>query len=105
MIVTGGGTGIGRAIAERFAAAGDRVISTGRRRAVLDRATDELEGNVEVRDFDASNPGQVAGRIIRVHTADFDYKGHTHRASPDDPQYEIKSDKTCLLYTSPSPRD
>ncbi|OYO12016.1 hypervirulence associated TUDOR domain-containing protein [Enemella evansiae] len=41
-----------------------------------------------------SEAGQVAGRIIRVHTADFDYKGHTHRASPDDPQYEIKSDKT-----------
>ncbi|OYO02611.1 hypervirulence associated TUDOR domain-containing protein [Enemella evansiae] len=41
-----------------------------------------------------SEAGQVSGRIIRVHTADFDYKGHTHRASPDDPQYEIKSDKT-----------
>lgn len=22
------------------------------------------------------------------------YKGHKHHASPDDPQYEIKSDKT-----------
>ncbi|OYN96832.1 hypothetical protein CGZ96_11060 [Enemella evansiae] len=41
-----------------------------------------------------SEAGQVSGRIIRVHTADFDYKGHTHRASPDDPQYEIRSDKT-----------
>jgi len=27
-------------------------------------------------------------------TADFDYKGHRHRASKDDPQYEVKSDKT-----------
>jgi hypothetical protein len=25
---------------------------------------------------------------------DFDYKGHMHRASAEDPQYEIKSDKT-----------
>jgi hypothetical protein len=41
-----------------------------------------------------SEAGHVSGRIIAVHTADFDYKGHTHRASPDDPQYEIKSDKT-----------
>jgi len=41
-----------------------------------------------------SEAGQVSGKIIKVHTADFDYKGHTHRASPDDPQYEIKSDKT-----------
>ncbi|TDG20240.1 DUF2945 domain-containing protein [Paraburkholderia silviterrae] len=31
---------------------------------------------------------------MAVEAPDFDYKGHTHRASPDDPQYEIKSDKT-----------
>lgn len=41
-----------------------------------------------------SEAGRVSGKIVKVHTADFDYKGHTHRASPDDPQYEIKSDKT-----------
>ena len=41
-----------------------------------------------------SEAGHVTGRIIKVHQADFDYKGHRHRASPDDPQYEIKSDKT-----------
>ena len=41
-----------------------------------------------------SEAGRVSGRIIRVHTSDFDYKGHTHRASEGDPQYEIKSDKT-----------
>jgi len=41
-----------------------------------------------------SEAGHVSGTIIRVHTRDFDYKGHTHRATQDDPQYEIKSDKT-----------
>ncbi|HEX5354267.1 MAG TPA: DUF2945 domain-containing protein [Rhodanobacteraceae bacterium] len=41
-----------------------------------------------------SEAGHVSGVIIKVHTRDFDYKGHTHRASVDDPQYEIKSDKT-----------
>ncbi|GAB2568049.1 HVA1 family protein [Leucobacter ruminantium] len=41
-----------------------------------------------------SEAGRVAGRIIAVHTEDFDYKGHTHRASPDEPQYEIRSDTT-----------
>ncbi len=41
-----------------------------------------------------SEAGQVSGTVIKVHTHDFDYKGHTHRATPDDPQYEIKSDKT-----------
>jgi hypothetical protein len=41
-----------------------------------------------------SEAGRVRGRILRVHTGDVDYKGHTHHASPDNPQYEIKSDKT-----------
>lgn len=39
-----------------------------------------------------SEAGRVSGTIIKAHTADFDYKGHTHRATPADPQYEIKSD-------------
>lgn len=41
-----------------------------------------------------SEAGHVSGTIIRVHTHDFDYKGHTHHATEDDPQYEIRSDKT-----------
>ena len=41
-----------------------------------------------------SEAGRVSGTIIRIHTRDFDYKGHTHRATEGDPQYEIKSDKT-----------
>ena len=41
-----------------------------------------------------SEAGHVSGRVVKVHTADFDYKGHRHHASPDKPQYEIKSDRT-----------
>lgn len=41
-----------------------------------------------------SEAGHVSGKIVKVHTRDFDYKRHTHHASEDDPQYEIKSDKT-----------
>ena len=41
-----------------------------------------------------SHAGRVSGRIVKVHTADFDYKGHTHRASRERPQYEIRSDRT-----------
>ena len=41
-----------------------------------------------------SEAGNVSGKITKVHTADFDYKGHARRASPDEPQYEIASDKT-----------
>lgn len=41
-----------------------------------------------------SEAGRVAGMIIRVHRKYLKYKGYTHHASPKDPQYEIKSDKS-----------
>ena len=41
-----------------------------------------------------SEAGRVRGRIIRVHTRDVNYKGYVHHASKDEPQYEIRSDKT-----------
>ncbi len=41
-----------------------------------------------------SEAGHVSGTVTKIHTEDFDYKGHTRRASKDDPQYEIKSDTT-----------
>ena len=41
-----------------------------------------------------SEAGRVSGTIIKVHTKDFNYKGYTHHATEDDPQYEIKSDKS-----------
>lgn len=41
-----------------------------------------------------SEAGRVWGKIIKVHTKDFEYKGYTHHATASDPQYEIKSDKS-----------
>jgi hypothetical protein len=41
-----------------------------------------------------SEAGRVSGRIVQIHTKDVHYKGYVHHASEDDPQYEIKSDKT-----------
>jgi hypothetical protein len=41
-----------------------------------------------------SEAGRVGGTIIKIHIKDVDYKGYTHHASKDEPQYEIKSDKT-----------
>jgi hypothetical protein len=41
-----------------------------------------------------SEAGHVSGRIVKIHVRDFDFKGYTHHASADDPQYEIASDKT-----------
>jgi hypothetical protein len=41
-----------------------------------------------------SEAGHVSGTIIKVHANDVAYKGYTHHASENDPQYEIKSAKT-----------
>ncbi len=41
-----------------------------------------------------SEAGRVTGRVVRVHTKNVNYKGYIHHASADDPQFEIKSDKT-----------
>ena len=41
-----------------------------------------------------SEAGRVSGTITKVHVRDVDYNGYTHHASPDNPQYEIESDKT-----------
>lgn len=41
-----------------------------------------------------SEAAAVSGKIIKVHTSDVEYKGHTRRCTTDDPQYDIKSDKT-----------
>jgi hypothetical protein len=41
-----------------------------------------------------SEAGRVRGRIVKVHAKDFAFKGYVRHATRDDPQYEIKSDKT-----------
>ncbi|MDM1294971.1 DUF2945 domain-containing protein [Sphingobacterium sp. N143] len=41
-----------------------------------------------------SEAGEVSGVIVNVHLENFDYKGYTHHANPENPQYEIKSDKS-----------
>jgi hypothetical protein len=41
-----------------------------------------------------SEAGHVSGRIVKIHTENVNYKGYIHHATKEDPQYEIKSDKT-----------
>lgn len=41
-----------------------------------------------------SEAGHVSGHISKVVTSHIEFKGYTVHASEDEPQYEIKSDKT-----------
>lgn len=67
VVVSGGGTGIGRAIATRGVAQGDNVVLVGRRRQVLERAVSELAGagpgSVSFRTADLTQPDHVESLI------------------------------------------
>jgi hypothetical protein len=41
-----------------------------------------------------SEAGRVRGKVIKVHRHDVNWHGYIHRASSDDPLYEIKSATT-----------
>lgn len=55
VVVTGGGTGIGAAIAERFAAEGAHVVITGRRKAPLDDVATQIGALAIVADVGVEN--------------------------------------------------
>ena len=63
IVVTGGGTGIGRAVAEAFAARGDQVVIAGRRKDVLEEAAAQLGPLVRPIALDASDPVQVEAAL------------------------------------------
>ena len=54
-VITGGGTGIGLAIAKRFDAEGARAFITGRRKEVLDAAVAEIGSGAEAVPADSAN--------------------------------------------------
>jgi DUF2945 family protein len=73
-----------------------RLIQASRRPILREKAKTRMAKTFKVGDHVTwnSEAGHVSGRIVKIHKNDVEYKGYTHHATADDPQYEIKSDKT-----------
>ena len=69
VLVTGGGSGIGKQIAAEFAAAGATVVLSGRTRARLEAAVAEIGGSTEARPADVGNGAAVRELIAGIVTA------------------------------------
>ncbi|WNW10190.1 DUF2945 domain-containing protein [Pseudomonas sp. DTU_2021_1001937_2_SI_NGA_ILE_001] len=41
-----------------------------------------------------SEAGVIHGKVVKKHTEDVEFRGRTRHCSKDQPQYEVKSDKT-----------
>ncbi len=71
-LVTGGGTGLGRAMSERFLQLGASVVICGRRKAVLDETAAEMTatygGKVETHGLDIRDAQAVDAMVERIFT-------------------------------------
>ncbi|WP_369148966.1 SDR family NAD(P)-dependent oxidoreductase [Streptomyces sp. R44] len=66
VVISGGGTGIGRATADVFARAGDRVVLVGRRSDVLKRTADELADALARHPGDDGPRGTGTGEVVTI---------------------------------------
>ena len=89
IVVTGGGTGLGKSMATRFAELGADLVITSRRQNVIDETAKDLrEHGVKVLAIscDVRDTEQVESMVEQTVS-------------------EFGTIDICLLYTSPSPRD
>jgi NAD(P)-dependent dehydrogenase (short-subunit alcohol dehydrogenase family) len=70
-LITGGGSGIGRAIALNFAGEGAKVVISGRRRDRLETVAQEIGANCLPVQADAGNPADIT-RLVKTAFEHFD---------------------------------
>lgn len=65
ILITGGGTGIGKGLAEAFHSLGNKVIIAGRRKHILDKTTSSNPGMVSI-ELDVENPEAIQAFALQV---------------------------------------
>ena len=114
VVVTGGGKGIGRAVVERFAGLGDRVVATGRDEGALKAVADSTGASYEVLDVaDEEAVGDVLGRLgpvdVLVNNAGISRSAPVHRTTLEDWEWHMKVNATgaflCTRAVLPSMRE
>lgn len=108
VVITGGSKGIGRACAERFLRDGHRVVITGRNRAALQRARQDLAdlGQIEMLAFDVADESAVARHLaplaadVLVANAGIALSAPLHRTSLEDWQRVLQVNATGVFLTA-----
>jgi 3-oxoacyl-[acyl-carrier protein] reductase len=80
VLVTGGGSGIGLAVAQRLMAAGGRVALVGRRAAPLETVAARFPGRAFALPCDLTDPAQRSGLVARARDAMGELDGFVHSA-------------------------
>lgn len=66
VVITGGGSGIGRAIAKIFTANDDQAVIIGRRKSVLEQTARDIGGNCDWQSADVSQRDQVSNAAALI---------------------------------------
>src|SRR5438094_519416 len=89
VVVVGGTAGIGREIAQRYAAGGREVVITGRDQGRAESVAAEIGDNTRGLGFDLAEPHAIAANLGDIATVDFVVLAAINRDANSVREYDI----------------